>query len=95
MKTTKARQAARGQDCMIRLPGICNGNPETVVLAHYRLSGLCGIGSKPNDLLGAWACSCCHDACDRRTHKDLDRDYVRLCHAEGVMRTIDALERMK
>lgn len=89
-KQTKLTKAARGRECQIRLPGVCNGNPETVVLAHYRLSGTCGTGIKPNDLQGAWACSACHDACDGRGG-DFERDYVRLAHAEGVMRTQDLL----
>lgn len=25
---------ARGQECKVQIPGICNGNPETVVSAH-------------------------------------------------------------
>jgi hypothetical protein len=87
---TKLTKSARGRDCQIRLPGVCNGNPETVVLAHYRLSGTCGTGIKPNDLQGAWSCSACHDACDGRA-SHLPRDYVRLAHAEGVMRTQDLL----
>ena len=39
------------------------------------------------DLFAAFACSACHDAIDRRAHMDLDRDYVRLAHLEGVLRT--------
>lgn len=74
---------------MVRLPGVCNHDPETTVLAHYRLAGTCGTGIKPNDEQAAWACSACHDECDRRT-RHLDADYVRLCHAEGVMRTQSA-----
>lgn len=72
---------------MVRIPGICNYNTETTVLAHYRLAGYCGIGLKPDDDLGAWACSACHDAIDARTETWTARDYLRLCHAEGVMRT--------
>lgn len=30
------RDRAKGQDCYLRLPGHCNFNPETVVLAHIR-----------------------------------------------------------
>jgi hypothetical protein len=44
-------------------------------------------------LLGAWACSSCHDAIDRRSHTDLDRDYVRLAHLEGMARTITILRK--
>ncbi len=75
----------------MRLPGICNHNSETVVLAHVRLPGVSGMGIKAHDLLGAWACSACHDAIDRRAHTDLDRDYVRLAHLEGMVRTINQL----
>lgn len=91
MKRHALRELARDQPCLVRLPGVCNGDPATTVLAHYRLSGLCGVGLKPENLIGAHACSSCHYAIDRRSNKDLDRDYVRLAHAEGVMRTIDKL----
>ncbi len=78
---------------MVRIPEVCNHNSETVVLAHYRLAGVSGIGMKSPDLLGAWACSACHDAIDRRAHTDLDRDYVRLLHLEGMARTLAQLNR--
>lgn len=74
---------------MVRLP-CCNHNPETTVLAHYRLAGTCGVGMKPNDLQGAWACSACHDEIDRRT-RIFENEFVRLAHAEGVIRTQDML----
>ena len=93
-KMTEARKSAKGQPCMIRLPGICNGDPETTVLAHYRLAGYCGTGLKPPDELGAYACSACHDEADRRT-RIMDTEYVRLCHAEGVMRTQLAMKGAK
>lgn len=85
------RKLARDRPCMVRLPGICNRNPETTVLAHYRLSGMSGIGMKSPDILGAWCCSDCHDAVDRRSNTQLDREFVRLAHAEGVARTINQL----
>jgi hypothetical protein len=85
------RQEARGRGCMVRLPEVCNHNSETVVLAHVRLAGVSGMGTKSPDLIGAWACSACHDAIDRRSHTDLDRDYVRLAHLEGMARTIAQL----
>ena len=80
---------------MVRLPEICNHNSETVVLAHYRMAGLSGVGMKPDDALGAWSCSSCHDAIDRRSHMELERDYVRLAHLEGVMRTLTVLRSEK
>jgi hypothetical protein len=86
MRQTKLTKAARGRECQVRMPGVCNSNPETTILAHYRMAGTCGVGIKPNDLQGAWACSACHDACDGRT-RVVDRETARQCHAEGVMRT--------
>jgi hypothetical protein len=85
------RKQAKGRDCTVRLPSICNHNSETVVLAHIRMLGISGMGLKADDLLGAWACSACHDAIDRRAHTDLERDYVRLAHLEGMVRTIAQL----
>lgn len=87
------RKAAKGQPCQVRLSGVCNRNPETTVLAHYRLAGTCGTGIKPPDYLGAFACSSCHDAVDGRTKTDLTEDELRLAHAEGVMRTLVILEK--
>ncbi|QIG05143.1 DUF1364 domain-containing protein [Proteus sp. ZN5] len=84
------RKEARDRECQIRIPGVCNGNSETVVLAHYRMSGICGTGIKPNDIFGAWACSDCHDEIDRRT-RITDAEYAKQCHLEGVIRTQDIL----
>lgn len=86
MRQSKLTRAARDRECQVRIPGVCNGNPETTVLAHYRMAGTCGAGLKPNDLQGAWACSACHDACDSRGNA-ISRDDARRYHAEGVMRT--------
>lgn len=84
---SKLRNLARDQCCMVRLAEICNHDPATTVLAHYRLIDISGAGMKSPDLLAAWACSSCHDVIDRRTHMDLDRDFVQLAHLQGVMRT--------
>lgn len=85
------RKLARGRDCQVRIPGVCNFDSETTVLAHYRLAGLCGMGLKSHDLFGAWACSSCHDEIDRRTHRWLNHDDVALMHLEGVLRTLSVL----
>lgn len=85
------RNLARGKPCMVRLPNICNFDPETTVLAHVRMAGVSGMGIKSPDLIASWACAACHDAADRRAHTDLDRDYVRLAHLEGMARTLAAL----
>lgn len=86
---------ARGQDCTVRIPGICCHNPETVVLAHYRMAGLAGVGMKPSPLVGAWACASCHNEIDGRTRlSGLPREQLRLIHAEACLRTLARLIEM-
>jgi hypothetical protein len=94
MSQNRITKAARGRDCQVRIPGVFNGNPETTVLAHYRMAGTNGMGCKPNDLQGAWACSACHDLIDGRTrHPDYNHFDTQHMHAEGVFRTLDTLIR--
>lgn len=92
MSQNRITKAARGRDCMVRLPG-CPNDTETTVLAHYRLAGTCGTGIKPNDLQGAWCCDWCHSRVDGRIKSGLFWEELRLYHAEGCFRTIDALIR--
>lgn len=82
------RKLARDKPCMVRVPGICNGDPETTTLAHYRLTGYCGTGLKPPDWMGAWACSSCHAAVDERQSSEFTHDELRQMHLEGVLRTL-------
>ncbi|WP_433886660.1 DUF1364 domain-containing protein [Pseudomonas vranovensis] len=91
MKQSKLTKAARGRECQVRIPGVCNGDPGTTVLAHYRMASTCGVGMKPNDLQGAWACSACHDAIDSRSKTMFSHDELRFMHLEGVVRTLDIL----
>jgi Protein of unknown function (DUF1364) len=83
------RRIAKGQSCQIRLAERCNHNPETVVLAHFRLMGISGIGHKSPDWLGAWSCSTCHAYVD--SHKDAETQ-LAFCH--GVFRTLNELSKL-
>jgi len=58
------RSLAKDKPCMIRQPGVCNGDPATTVLCHLRMAGISGMGLKANDFLGAWGCASCHRWCD-------------------------------
>lgn len=78
----RLRALAQGRDCQARLSGICNGNPETTVLAHLRVIGISGLGHKAPDLLAAWLCSACHSWVD--SHKDCQ---TQLDFARAVFRT--------
>ena len=85
---SKLRRAANGQTCQVRLPG-CQ-HDHGVVLAHYRMAGTCGMGIKPPDFQGAWACFKCHTTVDSTRDES-----IRLAFAEGVMRTQIELARMQ
>jgi hypothetical protein len=64
-QSKKYRDAAKDQPCQMRIPGVCNGNNETTVLAH-RNGG--GMGNKNPDYDAADMCSSCHDEFDGKTH---------------------------
>lgn len=57
---------AQGQECQVRIEGVCNGNPETVVAAHSNqyIHGK-GGALKAHDCFVAWACSDCHRELDQ------------------------------
>ncbi len=74
---SRLTETARGRECQIRYIGVCNHDNATTVWAHY--NGLAGgkeMGKKSADLLGAWACSACHDCYDQRTPKPIDMAYA-------------------
>lgn len=84
---SKITKSARGEDCQIRLPGICNHDPETTVWAHASGSAAGkGIGMKAPDILGAYACYACHMAVDGQTK--VPRHEVRLAFWEGHARSV-------
>jgi len=85
------RDYARGQECQIRIPGVCCGDDSTVVLCHLRMAGITGTGMKAPDELGAWGCHTCHAETDRRTRIISDEDAVQLMFLEGIMRTLNIL----
>lgn len=66
------RERARGQECYLRIPGVCNHDPATVALCHIRRGHVAGGGQKPPDICALPACNSkpgetsCHDVMDRR-----------------------------
>lgn len=83
-KQTKITKSARGEECQVRLPGICNFNTETTVFAHVGEGA--GMGAKVSDIHGAYCCSSCHDEIDRRT-RIMDAETSELFAWHGVQRT--------
>lgn len=64
---TPARANAKGQDCTLQLPG-CQNDTSTVVLCHLRQFSGGGMGCKPPDVEGVFACRHCHDVLDGRAN---------------------------
>lgn len=58
------RGMAQGKDCLLRVPFVCNGNPETTVLAHSNWHDK-GGARKASDFYGVWACYSCHSWLDQ------------------------------
>jgi hypothetical protein len=86
-KQTKYTKSARNQDCQVRIPGVCNFNPETTVLAHLNGGGM---GAKHLDIHGAYACSECHNAVDGNpsvADRMFSYEDLKIMHYEGVIRT--------
>ncbi|GKX50589.1 DUF1364 domain-containing protein [Budvicia aquatica] len=65
MRSSKLRNSAKGQLCTLQIPGICNHNPETVVLCHLPSENH-GMGYKSDDFWAVYGCSSCHDVIDGR-----------------------------
>lgn len=95
-KMTPIRRSARGEECTIRLPGVCNFNPETTVLCHSNLleDGK-GKGIKAPDHKAAYGCSACHDVVDGRAPRpaDMSRELMLSLFSEAVAHTNRILKR--
>ncbi len=83
---SKITESARNEECQIRLPNICNFNPETTVFCHI---GGGGMARKASDIHGAYGCSSCHDAVDGRFKlgEALPCHEVKLYFYDAVIRT--------
>ena len=83
--------SARGEDCQIRISGVCNFDRATTVWAHANGSAAGkGIGMKSPDLLGAYGCFACHQCVDGQRPPPMGwtRDDVRLAFWQGHARSI-------
>jgi hypothetical protein len=88
------RQSAKGQDCTLRIPTVCNRNPETTVLAHV---GRHGTAKRNHDDEAVYACSDCHDAIDYRSkvflsHSEAEQKLLRKDRAWFIRRALDRMQ---
>ena len=91
---SKITESARGMECQIRIPLVCNHDNSTTVWAHANGSAAGkGIGQKRLDALGAYACSACHDVVDGRVPRPFgwSREAVKLAFWEGHARSLRML----
>lgn len=92
-RSNKLRQSARGQDCLVRLPGVCTFSPEKTIWSHYRGSaGGKGLSLKSNDLAGAYCCTDCDAIYDgqRKRPEGMTKNDVDLAWLQGHIRSLPA-----
>ena len=88
---SKIRKSARMQECTLMIPGVCNHNPETVVLAHAPHRDK-GMGYKGPDDWAAYCCSSCHDYLDGRLHTNDSVEDKLVAWYWGVQKTQSLLK---
>jgi hypothetical protein len=87
-KMTPIRKSAKGEECTLRIPGVCNGDNSTVVWCHSNnIRDGKGMGLKSRDEEGCYGCSSCHAWIDGGYVKDGPRhwmeQYFDLARAES------------
>lgn len=91
---SKLRKAAKDQPCALQIPGRCNHDWSTSVLAHLRQLKGGGVGLKPPDTHAVIACSACHDALDGRVFCDEFMADKWFYIARALVRTYDTWMRL-
>lgn len=83
-KQTTITKSSRGEDCQVRIPGVCNFDETTTIPAHKNGGGM---AMKSSDSQIAYACSKCHDVIDGRVKSDFTLDEILVMFYEGIFRT--------
>lgn len=99
-RNKKIREAARGKECLMGLPG-CLGIPEATIWSHYRGSaGGKAMSLKSDDLCGCFACTYCDAVYDGQRPRPAGMDFddvvlawfeghimsIVILHAEGILK---------
>lgn len=75
---------ARGQRCLLQVPGICTDNRATVVACHENQGK--GMGTKASDARSAQGCSACHTAYDQGpAPREVKRGWFLVAHGRQVL----------
>ena len=87
IRSRKILDSAKGQDCTMKILGVCNGDPETTVAAHlpdhYK-----GTGLKTHDIFIVYACSSCHDVMDGRVKSQEFKNHASYYYIEALKSTL-------
>lgn len=95
----RIRLSARGKECQVRYVGICARDPACTIWSHARWGaqlgeGGKGMGTKADDLAGAYACTACDAAFDQMTNAgNLTRAELDLDWLLGHLRSLGILQR--
>lgn len=90
------RESARGELCLMRLPGVCTFGPDTVIWSHCRFgAGGKGKSLKAVDLAGAYTCTACDAVYDGQlqrpagmTRAEVDEAWAH-AHYRSLVRLIE------
>ena len=74
VKSKKITNSAKGEDCTLRIYGVCNFNSTTTIPAHMNGGGM---GYKHHDIHMCYACSDCHDWLDGRVDYHSTEDWMK------------------
>jgi hypothetical protein len=73
IRSKALREAARGEECTLKIFGVCVGGTETTVLAHLHDETF-GRSQKADDTSAVFACFGCHNEIDGRTRRTEGED---------------------
>ena len=90
VRSNKIRQAAKGQECTINIPGVCKYDTDTTVLAHINDKHH-GTGMKASDISACFACFDCHNAIDRTPICEQFEEFRDWYLLRGIRRTWEIL----
>ena len=88
---SKITESARGEDCLVRLPGVCKFDPAYTIWSHCRHGAAGkGKGKKSLDLAGAYCCTACDAVYDGQAPRPngMTKEEVELDWCMGHFRSL-------
>ena len=87
---SRITKSANGEDCQVRIIGVCKGDPAYTIWSHCRHGAAGkGRGIKSIDVAGAYACTACDAAYDQlQGVPHMSRSEVDLDWFHGHMRSL-------